>query len=108
MGLMVLMGSRGGNRGAHETSEISRDFSSNSSPFYTASPAVVYQFSADGESHRAKHLCLHVCNSHRKPALQFLKRRDGTRHVDDVSVSPVNLNPRTVYNHMYAVIMCSD
>ena len=35
-----------------------------------------------------------------------------TRHVNDVGVSPgvplVYLNPRTVYNHMDAVIMCSD
>ena len=52
------------------------------------SGAAVRQFSADGDSHRAKHLCLHVCNSHRKPALRLLKRRDGTRHFDDVVVSP--------------------
>ena len=35
-----------------------------------------------------RHLRLHVCNSHRKPVLRLLKRRDGTRHVDDVDVSP--------------------
>ena len=52
------------------------------------SRAVVRQFSADGDSHKAKHLRLHVCNSHRKPALRLLKRRDGTHHVDDVGVSP--------------------
>ena len=28
-----------------------------------------------------------LCNSHRKPALWLLKRRDGTHHVDDISVS---------------------
>ena len=70
------------------------------------SRAVLCQFSADGGSHRAKDLRLHVCNSHRK-----LKRRDG-----DVMMmmwvfprcSLVNLNQRTVYNHIDAVIMCSD
>ena len=48
--------------------------------------------------------------------LQLLKRRDGTRHDDDVSVfsrcfpsvPPVDLHSRTVYNHMDAVIMCCD
>ena len=50
---------------------------------------VVRQFSTDGDSHRAKYLHLHVCNSHRKPALRLLKRRDGIRHVDDVGVSQV-------------------
>ena len=57
-----------------------------------------------------------MCNSHRNTALRLLKRREGTRHVDDVGVSPgvppgvppVNPNPRTVYHHMDAVIMCSD
>ena len=55
-----------------------------------------------------------LCNSHRKPALWLLKRRDGTCH-DDVgvftrcfpSVPPVNINPQTVHNHMDAVTMCS-
>ena len=81
------------------------------------SGAVVHQFSADGDSHRAKQLRLKddlLCNSHRKPALQFLKWRDG--HGYDVGVfsrcfpgvSPVNLNPWIVYNHMDAVIMGSD
>ena len=54
--------------------------------------------------------------SHRKLALPLLKRRDGPRHDDDIcvfsrcfpGVPPVNLNPRTVYNHMDADIMCSD
>ena len=85
-------------------------FSHSVSAFFSG--AVVCLFSTDGDSHRVKHLRLHVCNSHRKPVLRLLKRRDGTRHVDDVSVSPgvplVNLNPWTVYNHMDAVIMCSD
>ena len=76
------------------------------------SGAVVRQFSSDGDSHRAKHLFLQVCNSHRKLALRLLKRRDITHHVNDVGAfprcSPVNLNPWTVYNHMDAVIMCSD
>ena len=80
------------------------------------SGAVVRKFSNDGDSHRAKHLRLHLCNLHRKPVLWLLKRRDGTQHVDDVGVSPgvppgvppVNLNPQTVYNHTDAVIMCSD
>ena len=53
------------------------------------SGAVVRQFSANGDSLRAKHLHLHVCNSHRKPVLQLLKRSDGTRHVNDVDVSQV-------------------
>ena len=50
-------------------------------------------------------------------------QRDGTRHVNDVGVSPgvpqvfprcspgvplVYLNSLTVFNHMDAVIMCSD
>ena len=39
-------------------------------------------------------------------------QRDGTCHVNDVGVSPsvslVYLNPWTVFNHMNAVIMCSD
>ena len=52
------------------------------------SGAVVRQFSADGDLHRAKHIHLHMCNSHRKPALRLLKRRDGTHHVDNVSVFP--------------------
>ena len=30
-----------------------------------------------------------VLNSHRKPALRLLKRRDGTHHDDDVGVSQV-------------------
>ena len=68
-------------------------------PLRIISGEVVHQFSADGDSHR-------------KTALRLLKRRDGTRHVDDVGVSPgvppVNPNPRTVYNHSDAVIMCSD
>ena len=68
------------------------------------SGAVVRQFSADGDSHRAKHRRLSASNSHRKPALLLLKRRDGTCHVDDVGVPPV----QTVYNHMDAIIMCSD
>ena len=55
-----------------------------------------------------------LCNSHRKLALQLLKRHDSTRHVDDVidDVFPrcpsVDLNQRTVYNHMDAVMMCCD
>ena len=78
-------------------------------PLCIISGAVVRQFSADSDSHRAKHLRLHVCNSHRKPALRLIKRRDGARHVDDVVVSPaVNLNLRTVYNHIDALIMCSN
>ena len=51
------------------------------------SGVVVRQFSDD--SHRAKHLRLKdepLCNSHREPALRLLKRRDGTRHEDDVGV----------------------
>ena len=68
--------------------------------------AVIRQFSAIVRSHRAKHRCedepLH--NSHRKPALRLLKRRDGTRHDVDVCVfsrgfpgfSPVNQNPTEV------------
>ena len=82
------------------------------------SAAVDRQFSADGDSHRVKHLRLKdklLCNAHRRPALGLLKRRDGTRHDDDVCVfkvfpwcPPVSLNPWTVYNHMDAVIMCSD
>ena len=48
--------------------------------------------------------------------LQLLKRRDGTHHDDEAgvfsrcfpSVPPVNPNPWTVYNHMDAIIMCSD
>ena len=69
------------------------------------------------DSHRVKHLRLKgepLCNSHRKPALCLLKRCDGTRHDDEVSVflkcfssvSPVNLNLRTFYDHMNAVIVC--
>ena len=57
-------------------------------PFRIIYGAEVRQFSTDGEAHRAKHLCLHVCNSHRKLALWLLKRHDSTRHVDDVGVSP--------------------
>ena len=76
------------------------------------SGAVVRLFSADGDSHRVKHLRLTACNSHRKLALRLLERCDGARHVDDVcvspGVSPLNLNPLTVYKHMDAVIMCSD
>ena len=53
------------------------------------SGAVVNQFSADGDSHRAKHLLLIACNSHRKLALRLLQRHDSTRHVDDDSVSQV-------------------
>ena len=52
-------------------------------------PVVVRQFPADGYSHRAKHLQLQdepLCNSHRKPALQLLKRCDLTRHDNDVGV----------------------
>ena len=56
-----------------------------------------------------------LCNSHRKPVLRLLRRRDSLRHDDDVCVfkvfprcPPVNLNVSTVYNHMDAVIMYSD
>ena len=45
--------------------------------------------SADGKSHRAKHLCLSVCNSHKKLVLQLLKRLDGRRHDDDVGLFKV-------------------
>ena len=83
------------------------------------SGAVVHQFSAYDNSHRAKHLCLKdelLCNSHREPALWLLQRDDGTSHDDDAGVFsrcfpgvlPLNLNPRTIYNHMDAVIMCCD
>ena len=49
---------------------------------------VVRQFSAVVRSHRAKHCCKDqlLCNSNRKPVLRLLKRRDGTRHDDDVCV----------------------
>ena len=53
------------------------------------SAALVLEFSAIGHSHRAKHPRLEdepPCNSHRKPALQLLKRRDCTRHDDDPGV----------------------
>ena len=57
-----------------------------------------------------------LCNSHRKPALRLLKRRDSTHHDDDhvwvfkvfPRSLPVNLNLRIIYNHMDAVIMCRD
>ena len=63
---------------------------------------VVRQFSTFGYSHSAKHLHLKdepLFNSHRKPALQLLKRRDGTRQDEDIGVfsrcfpgvPPVNL-----------------
>ena len=48
-----------------------------------------------------------LCNSHRKPALWLLKRRDGTRHDDDVCVFKVFPRCPPV-NHMDTVIMCSD
>ena len=71
------------------------------------SGAVVRQFSANGDSHRAKHLRLKD-----KPlALRLLKWHDSSCHVDDISVSqvsPVSQNQQTVYNHMDALIMCSD
>ena len=83
------------------------------------SGALVHPFSADGDSHRAKHFCCkdeQLCNSHRKPAPWLLKRCDGPHHDDDVGVflrcfpgvPPVNLNTQIVHNHMDAVIMCSD
>ena len=51
------------------------------------SGALVRQFSTNGDWHRAKHLKDEpLCNSHRKPVLQLLKRCDGTRHDDDVGV----------------------
>ena len=40
------------------------------------SGAVVRLFSADGDSHRVKHLRLTACNSHRKLALRLLERCD--------------------------------
>ena len=57
-----------------------------------------------------------LCNSHRKPALQLLKRCERSTSwwwylcVFKVfpRCPPVSLNPRTVYNHMDAVMMCSD
>ena len=92
-----------------------------SGPFFSkqchiVSAALVRQFSTNGDSHRAKHLRLKdepLCKSHRKPALRLLKRRDGTRDFVVFSrcfpcVPPVNLNLRTAYNHMDAVIMCCD
>ena len=49
--------------------------------------AAVRQFSTDGDSYRAKHIRLKVKplrNSHRKPELRLLNRRDGRRHDVDV------------------------
>ena len=61
-------------------------------------------FANSSSSHEAKHCCKEepLRNSHRKPALWLLKRRDGTRHDDDVcvfsrgfpGVSPVSQNRR--------------
>ena len=42
--------------------------------------STVRQFSANGDSHRANDLCRTAVNSHRKPALWLLKRRDGNVH----------------------------
>ena len=77
---------------------------------HTIAAAVVRQFSAYGHSHGAKQRRRKgepLCNSHRKPALQILKRRNSIRHEDGVHAfsgffpqCPVNPNPRTVYNHM--------
>ena len=74
--------------------------------------AVVRQFSTDNDSHRAKHRWRKdkpLCDSHRKPALQLLKRRDGTLHDADVCVykmfprcPPVNLNP-FMHNYIIAI-----
>lgn len=78
--------------------------------------AAVHQFSAVGCLHRVKHLRFKgepLCNSHRKTALQLLKRRDSSRHGDDVfkvffRCPPFNLNTRISYNHMDAVLMSHD
>lgn len=78
------------------------------------SGVVLYQFSADGESHLAKYLQLSMCNLHRKPVLRLLKWRDYRRYDDGCVFKvfpwchPVNLNPWMVYNHMDSVIMWCD
>ena len=87
----------------------------NISPFYTSSLHYLlsggspflhwWWFTQTGAS------LLPPCNSHRKLALQLLKGHNGTCHDDDVGVSqasPFQSIPTTVYNHMGAVIMCSD
>ena len=83
-----------------------------SSPFYTASPHYLRSSGSPMVIHTEQSTsAVPPWKSHGKPALRLLKWRDGTHHVDDVGVSqvpPVNLNPWTVYNHMDAVIMCSD
>ena len=83
----------------------------------TIAAAAVRQFSTVGCSHGAKHHRLKdepLCNSGRKPMLWLLERLDGTHDDDDVCVfkvfpcPPVNLNLLKIYNHMDAVLMCSD